>query len=235
MSPASTALVQPWTSPPCLVLDPNNHTKTRLTLPSSSFSLCFSYSINTRDQDGGLVTTRTRSRRTEFLCTNCSLHHQGAPSFGSENQQQPQPETTEQRKQGWWSKWRANSAEMSSKLAKLGLAAVLAYGLFDGVTYTSFFVLAFFGYEKSTGKNPAANLQALLGIVILMWTGNNITRPFRVAGAAALAPLIDKGLKKIQKRFGFPNLVYAFALVASIVAGTCLTIVGLLILSRWGK
>lgn len=53
---------------------------------------------------------------------------------------------------------------MSSKLAKLGLSAVLAYGLFDGVTYTSFFVLAFLGYDKSTGKNPAANLQALLGV-----------------------------------------------------------------------
>lgn len=58
----------------------------------------------------------------------------------------------------------ANSDEMKSKLAKLGLAAVLAYGLFDAVTYTSFFVLAFLGYEKSTGKNPAANLQALFGV-----------------------------------------------------------------------
>ncbi|CAI0559629.1 unnamed protein product [Linum tenue] len=124
---------------------------------------------------------------------------------------------------------------MSSKLAKLGLAAVLAYGLFDGVTYTTFFVLAFLGYEKSTGKNPAANLQALLGIVILMWTGNNVTRPFRVAGAAALAPLIDRGLKRIQSYFKFPSLVYAFALVASIVASASGTVVGLLILSRWGK
>lgn len=135
----------------------------------------------------------------------------------------------------FWSKWKVNSAEMSSKLAKLGLAAVLAYGLFDGVTYTTFFILAFLGYEKSTGKNPAANLQALLGIVILMWTGNNVTRPFRVAGAAALAPVIDEGLKKVQKYFNFPTPVYAFALVVSIVVSTCLTIVGLLILSRWGK
>ncbi|ONI13749.1 hypothetical protein PRUPE_4G243200 [Prunus persica] len=44
-----------------------------------------------------------------------------------------------------------------------------------------------------------------------MWTGNNVTRSFRVAGAAALALLIDK------------------------VAVPCLTVVGLLILSRWGK
>lgn len=49
-------------------------------------------------------------------------------------------------------------------MTKLGLAAVLAYGLFDAVTYTTFFVLAFLGYEKSTGKNPAANLKALLGV-----------------------------------------------------------------------
>ncbi|KAH9734633.1 hypothetical protein KPL71_017432 [Citrus sinensis] len=102
-------------------------------------------------------------------------------------------------------------------------------------SYTSFFVLAFLEYEKSTGKNPAANLQALFGIVILMWTGNNITGPFRVAGAAALAPFIDKGLKKIQNHFKFPNLGYAFALVVSVVAASCLIVVGLLILSRWGK
>jgi hypothetical protein len=53
---------------------------------------------------------------------------------------------------------------MRARVAKLGLAAVLAYGLFDAVTYTTFFVLAFLGYEKSTGKNPAANIKALLGV-----------------------------------------------------------------------
>lgn len=59
------------------------------------------------------------------------------------------------------------SAEARAMMAKLGLAAVLAYGLFDAVTYTTFFVLAFLGYEKSTGKNPAANLKALLGVCSL--------------------------------------------------------------------
>lgn len=74
-----------------------------------------------------------------------------------------------------------------------------------------------------------------LQIVILMWTGNNVTRPFRVAGAAALAPVIDKGLKKIQRYFKFSNTVYAFALVAAMIASVCGTVVGLLILSRWGR
>ncbi|XP_065875669.1 uncharacterized protein [Euphorbia lathyris] len=151
---------------------------------------------------------------------NCSLNQQGLPQ--------------DQQGKGFWNQWKVNSAEMRSKVAKLGLAAVLAYGLFDAVTYTSFFVFAFLGYEKSTGKNPAANLQALLGIVILMWSGNNITRPFRVGGAAALAPVIDKGLRKIHKYLNFPNVAYAFALVVSIIAALCLTVVALLILSRWG-
>lgn len=56
-----------------------------------------------------------------------------------------------------------------------------------------------------------------------------------MAGAAALAPAIDKGLRRIQNYFNFPTLVYAFALVVGIVAGSCSTVVGLLILSRWGK
>lgn len=149
-------------------------------------------------------------------------------------QEQQQVQEQEQPNVGFWEKWKANSAEMSAKLAKLGLAAVLAYGLFDGVTYTTFFVMAFLGYEKSTGNNPAANLKSLIGIVLLMWAGNNVTRPFRVAGAAALAPVIDKGLRKIQKALKFPSRVYAFALVAGIVAASCFTIAGLLILSRWG-
>ncbi|XP_055830703.1 uncharacterized protein LOC129899702 [Solanum dulcamara] len=163
----------------------------------------------------------------------CSSSSHG--STVDDNFFQQNKELDSQESKGFWKKWKENSAEMSAKLAKLGLAAVLAYGIIDGVTYTSFFVLAFLGYEKTTGNNPAANLQALLGIIIAMWTGNNVTRPFRVGGAAALAPVIDKGLKRIQKYLNFPSLVYAFALVVTIVAGTCFTIIGLLILSRWGK
>ncbi|KAK1325892.1 hypothetical protein QJS10_CPA01g03006 [Acorus calamus] len=163
----------------------------------------------------------------------CSASAAAGDSSGSEapNEFQVQSDNSG----GLWEKWKMKTTEMSAKVAKLGLSAVLAYGLFDAVTYTTFFVLAFLGYEKSTGKNPAANLQALLGIVILMWSGNNVTRPFRVAGAAALAPFIDKGLKKIQKFFNLPSLAFAFGLVVSVVAVLCLSIVGLLILSRWGR
>ena len=68
-----------------------------------------------------------------------------------------------------------------------------------------------------------------------MWTGNNVTRPFRVAGAAALAPVIDKGLKGIQEKLNLPTQVYAFALVFGSVATVCFTVIGILVLSKWGK
>ncbi|BBM99725.1 hypothetical protein MPTK1_1g23340 [Marchantia polymorpha subsp. ruderalis] len=140
----------------------------------------------------------------------------------------------ENRDQSFVGKWRRNAAELRAKAAKWGLAAVLAYGLFDGITYTTFFVLAFLGYEKSTGQNPAANLKALLGVVVLMWGGNNVTRPFRVAGAAALAPAIDRGLKKLQEVWKLPNQAFAFMICVAVFASLCFSVVGILILSRLG-
>ncbi|KAK3141613.1 hypothetical protein QOZ80_4BG0336110 [Eleusine coracana subsp. coracana] len=173
------------------------------------------------------LATPPTSARSRFAY---ALRASAAESLSPDpSQDEPQP------KGGFWTKWMAGSAEARARVAKLGLAAVLAYGLFDAVTYTTFFVLAFLGYEKSTGKNPAANLKALLGIVILMWTGNNVTRPFRVAGAAALAPVIDRGLKGLQKKLNLPSQMYAFVLVVGSVAAVCFTVVGILILSKWGK
>ena len=81
------------------------------------------------------------------------------------------------------SSFQTNASEMRAQVAKLGLAAVLAYGLFDGVTYTSFFVLAFLGYEKSTGQNPAANLKALLGVSFSCLSSHNFS------GTSYLQPL----------------------------------------------
>jgi len=68
-----------------------------------------------------------------------------------------------------------------------------------------------------------------------MWTGNNVTRPLRVAGAAALAPLIDRFLKKTQEVLKLPNQLFAFMIVVASFASLCFSVVGLLILSRWGK
>lgn len=204
--------------------------------------------LQVRKLGGGGVKARRGLREQKRVCdVGASAGAGGLPLEGSADGDSelevsppgnPSPQEQEEQRRSltsWWKNWQTNASEMRAQVAKLGLAAVLAYGLFDGITYTSFFVLAFLGYEKSTGQNPAANLKALLGVVVLMWTGNNVTRPLRVAGAAALAPLIDRFLKKTQQVLKLPNQAFAFMIVVASFASLCFSVVGVLILSRWGK
>lgn len=134
-----------------------------------------------------------------------------------------------------WKNWQMNACELRDKISKLGRAGLLAYGLFSGIIYTSFFFIAFLAFEKSTGQNPANNLKGCLGGMVTLWTGNNFTRPFRVAGAAAMAPFMDKVLKKTQKVLKFEDEASAFLFLVVLLFGLCGASVGLLILSRMGK
>lgn len=84
--------------------------------------------------------------------------------------------------------------QQQSRLAKLrsyGVAAVIAYGMFDAVTYSASFVVALLSFRKASNNAPLTwrNLLKVLGG---MWLLNNFSRPFRVAGAVLLAPMVDK-------------------------------------------
>lgn len=134
---------------------------------------------------------------------------------------------------GWLKAQQQKSAELRAKLATLGLAAVLSYGLFDGVSYTIAFAFAFLGYEAQTGLNPTQNVSDIVKICILMWAGNNVTRPFRLAGAAALAPFMDQLMERLQARLNLRSKTAAFALLVASVAIVCFSILGSLFFSRW--
>lgn len=125
------------------------------------------------------------------------------------------------------------SKALRDKLIGYGPAAVLAYGLFDGVSYSIAFAIAFLGYEAKTGLNPTSNVADIVKICILMWAGNNVTRPFRLAGAAALAPEIDKIMENLKDKFHLPNKLVSFFILTFLVAFVCLSAVGALIFSRW--
>jgi hypothetical protein len=81
--------------------------------------------------------------------------------------------------------------------------------------------------------NPTQNVADIVKIMLLMWAGNNVTRPFRLAGAAALAPFMDRVMNKLVARLNLPNKAYAFAIVTAAVAGACFSVLGALFLSRW--
>ncbi|KAI8104907.1 hypothetical protein M9435_000084 [Picochlorum sp. BPE23] len=135
--------------------------------------------------------------------------------------------------QAWFRRNAEKSAALRKKLISYGPAAVLAYGLFDGVSYSIAFAIAFLGYEARTGLNPTANVADIVKICILMWAGNNVTRPFRLAGAAALAPWVDMVMEKLKNKLGLPNKIVSFFILTFIVAAICLSGVGALIFSRW--
>ena len=81
--------------------------------------------------------------------------------------------------------------------------------------------------------NPTQNVADIIKLIVLMWAGNNVTRPFRLAGAAALAPFMDNLMTKLQERLKLPNRIFAFALITAAVALCCFSVVGALFLSRW--
>lgn len=67
-----------------------------------------------------------------------------------------------------------NAGDLKEKVAKLGRAGLLAYGLFNAITYTTFFFIAFLAFEK-TGQNPANNLKACLGVSIDFFSCSDYT------------------------------------------------------------
>eukprot|EP00170_Pyropia_yezoensis_P004827 contig_19675_g4841 len=80
-------------------------------------------------------------------------------------------------------------AAAAATLRTYGLSAVLAYGLFDAVTYSLSAVLAARAYLAAGGVwGWAAAPKIFAG----MWLINNVSRPLRVAGALALAPVVER-------------------------------------------
>mmetsp|Transcript_22506 Transcript_22506/g.38858 ORF Transcript_22506/g.38858 Transcript_22506/m.38858 type:complete len:267 (+) Transcript_22506:182-982(+) len=84
------------------------------------------------------------------------------------------------------------------QLKKYGPAAIVAYGMFDAVTYSLSFMIALFslkGFAASSASattGAAAANPSLAKVLALMWGINNFSRPFRIAGALLLAPKIDE-------------------------------------------
>lgn len=103
-------------------------------------------------------------------------------------------------------------------MGSLGLSAVLAYGMLDGLTSAAAFVLAFLAYEAQTGVNLAHNPAQLPKVMLLVWASKHVTRPFRWAAVAALAPLTDRLLNALQQRLRLQSRGAAFALAQGVGA-----------------
>lgn len=83
-------------------------------------------------------------------------------------------------------------------LASYGVAALISYGLFDAVTYSVSFLLSLRAYIAA-GKT--LTWRTLPQVLAVMWGINNLSRPFRVAGALALAPVVDRRIVQPIRSF----------------------------------
>ncbi len=84
--------------------------------------------------------------------------------------------------------------------------------------------------------NTVMTATLLLAACILLgcrWAGNNVTRPFRIAGAAALAPFMDRVMERLQAKLRLKNKAAAFAILVAAVALLCFSMLGGLFFSRW--
>uniref|UniRef100_A0A7S1SBJ7 Uncharacterized protein n=1 Tax=Alexandrium catenella TaxID=2925 RepID=A0A7S1SBJ7_ALECA len=84
------------------------------------------------------------------------------------------------------------------KAAAMGASAFVAYLLIDIVVYAFALVAAREAFLRSTGKEPWADIRGFLLVLGGIWASNNATRPLRLAGAAAGAPLVERALAFLE-------------------------------------
>jgi hypothetical protein len=133
----------------------------------------------------------SKYRRSARMCTDES----GGPQLqdGSTNGAGGEGEVSGP---SWLRGFTERRASMGIALRSYGLAAVISYGLFDACTYGISLLLAMRTF-LAAGK--AITAKTLPQVLAIMWGINNFSRPFRIAGALALAPIIDaKGRSRVR-------------------------------------
>jgi hypothetical protein len=133
----------------------------------------------------------SKYRRSARMCTDES----GGPQLqdGSTNGAGGEGEVSGP---SWLRGFTERRASMGIALRSYGLAAVISYGLFDACTYGISLLLAMRTFLAAGKAITAKTLPQVLAII---WGINNFSRPFRIAGALALAPIIDaKGRSRVR-------------------------------------
>mmetsp|Transcript_31768 Transcript_31768/g.62426 ORF Transcript_31768/g.62426 Transcript_31768/m.62426 type:complete len:151 (-) Transcript_31768:131-583(-) len=129
-------------------------------------------------------------------------------------------------------------AKVRQKAAVMGASALVAYLLIDIVVYAFALTAAREAFLRSTGKEPWADIRGFLLVVGGIWAGNNATRPLRLAGAAALSPVIGKAMQFVEGllpvRIRKATLPGGATFATPIAAGVLLAAWGILVLSLLG-
>lgn len=126
--------------------------------------------------------------------------------------------------------------DLKVKLAKAGQAGLLSYGILNCLYYIS--LTTFVWHWTGAGLSPASSvtssssslqrtLTRLGKVSLTVWLGSQATKLFRLLGAVAMAPVADRLILFVQKRFGlkdrnqsFLYIVYSLWIIAASFYGS---------------
>lgn len=119
------------------------------------------------------------------------------------------------------------AARISANLRDLGMAGMVAYGLLNTLYYVVAFTIGwtqFAAVQRGVGIGEA--VKQFLQVMAIVWAGSQVTKVPRLACAAFIAPIVDKGAILVAERFHMQSKQSAFLatiaiclLVASVVFG----------------
>lgn len=115
------------------------------------------------------------------------------------------------------------------RLAKMGVATVLSYGMVSNLSYCILVSLAWYAFSVQTGLSPLAKGQwkPFLAVYAGFWVFNNIIRPLRLGLSIAIAPSLDRLVLFFQNRLKVSKtLAITVTVIAVNVVGTILLMFG---------
>ena len=121
---------------------------------------------------------------------------------------------------------------MQRQLQELGVAGVAAYGLLNTFYYASAFLYAWFWIAKvPSGAGMAAAVRAFITTMALVWAGSQVTKLPRAAAAVMLAPLVDRGMDRLQRLLRLPSKRAAFLVIVAACLGLALVLFGTVVVA----
>jgi hypothetical protein len=131
----------------------------------------------------------------------------------------------------WRQSWSKVVKERSEQIKSWGLAGVISYGLLKTLYYSTAFLVCWYYADIPKGQGMSTTLEAFLKVFAMVWAGSQVTKLARYAGAAAMAPFMDKALENIVTRFSLKGKRDAFFAILALCLGLAACVFGFVVLA----
>ena len=113
-------------------------------------------------------------------------------------------------------------------LARYGTSGFAAYGMLNALYYGAALAVAYVSMGSPSGLGRAEATKQVAKLMSVVWLGSQVTKAPRAAGAAALAPIMDRLLQNVASKVDCSKTV-AFAIVCATCIGGFSTVLALVV------